>query len=88
VTTTSVCDEHMPRLTLPSPPHPIIPRLILSLADTPLALAREDFIMTGAAMAAAPAVLINRRLEGECFEFMALEYFYMNNFQINLYSGE
>jgi hypothetical protein len=48
----------------------MIPRFILSLAATPLPCAREDCIITGAAIAAVPAVFMNRRREKDWFEFI------------------
>jgi hypothetical protein len=46
----------------------------LSLAGTFLSAAMEDCMITGAAIAAAPAVFMKRRLEKEWLEFMIHKY--------------
>jgi hypothetical protein len=51
-----------------------MPRFILSLGVTFLPAAMEDCIITGAAIAAAPAVLMKRRLEKELLEFIIHKY--------------
>ena len=54
------CSAAANRLALPNPPHPIIPRLILSLAaEIPAPFISEDFKIRGVPMAAAEVVLTN-----------------------------